>query len=535
MKERLNLRTFFRKLWTSFSAAAVLSAAITVLLIAQDCLPGMENAVKEYTEIAVRACAGGLCFAVLGSLMSRYYGMPRWLGWAAAAAGIAFSLVIKENDDIYLGVCLAAAAMCFYYASGREKRTQRLAQIGGCFLSSLGLAICLFAALMLCSYAMEALFLSNRSRVGSVLFSISVYSSFLLAAPWLFLGRLPQESDDAESRNGFRKITANLFLPCYLVLTGILLCYIATILVRWEMPVGQMNGLALTAMTLYAGFHLTLTGEENRISAFFKRWGAWLMLPVLAVQQVGVWMRYDAYGLTPARYAGMAITLLLALSVLWGLLRKRADWFFAGAAVLVLVLLVSPLNVENVARYDQEKRLKTALEACGMLDEYGKIIPNPDADEENQRIILSASEYLRWLEDVPEESFTAALKQQAFEGGKRVSDELLFGFPDDAKLGWETYYAYGTDSRNAVDVSGFRYAEWYDETADFENQAEGNALIVPAQQLMDAADWKAEALLQKAFMLEDGRVFRPTRLVLTYEDGVQDSIRIQGWILTPEE
>ena len=535
MKELISPRVFFRRLWTGFPAAAVLSAVITALLMIQDCVLGYEGTAVHCVETAVQACSVGLCMAVLGSLISRHHGKMRWLGWAAAGAGIVISLLFREEEDLCLGLCMAAAAMCFHYACGKDKPAQRLAQIVGCFLSSLGLAVCLFAALALCCYAVEALFLPDHSRAGGILISLSFYLSFLLAAPWLFLGRLPQENDDAESRNGFRKITANLFLPCYLVLTGILLGYIATILVRWEMPVGQMNGLALTAMTLYAGFHLTLTGEENRISAFFKRWGAWLMLPVLAVQQVGVWMRYNAYGLTPARYAGMAITLLLALSVLWGLLRKRADWFFAGAAVLALVLLVSPFNVENVARFDQEKRLKTALEACGMLDETGRIIPNAEADEEHQRVILSASDYLRWLDDVPEDSFTASLKLQAFEDDVRVSDEVLFGFPDDAKLGWETYDANGTDSRNAVDVSGFRYAEWYDATADFGEQAELDLLVVPAEQLMETADWKAETILRKEFILEDGRVFRATRLVLSYEDGVQKSIRVQGWLLTPEE
>ena len=246
-------------------------------------------------------------------------------------------------------------------------------------------------------------------------------------------------------------------------------------------------------------------------------------------------MRCEAYGLTPARYAGILVTLLLALTVFWGLLRKRADWFFAGAAVLALVLLVSPFNTEDVARLDQEKRLKTALEACGMLDETGGIIPNPEADEEQQRIILSASEYLCWVEDAPEDSFTAALKLQAFEDGARVSDEVLFGFTDDAKSGWETYYARGTDTRDAVDVSGFRYAQWYDETADFDNPAETDHLIVDAQKLMDAADWETETLLLTEFLLEDGRVFRLTRLVLTCNRGIQDSLRVQGWILTPEE
>jgi len=534
MKERMNIRRFFRQLWTSFPAAALLCAALAGLMIGMDWL--YDGSTMQLAEKALQACICGLCLSVLGSLMSRRYGWPRWLCWMYAGVGIGFSLLLKtEYSMTYWGVCAAAVALCFYYANGRDKRAKRLAQIGGCFFSSFGLSFCLFMALMLCFYAVSALFFADNYRISDHLINLAFVLSFLLAAPWLFLGRLPGEEEDTESRGGFRRVTANLFLPFYLVLVGILLGYILMILIRWQMPVGQMNGLALTAMSLYTVFHLTLTGEENRISRWFIRWGAWLMLPVIAVQQVGVWMRFDAYGLTPARYAGMLVTLLLVLAVGWGLVRKRANWFFAGAAALALMLFVSPVNVNQTARWNQEARLRGALNACGMLDASGKILPNAQADAEQQRIIISAADYLRWLDDVPEGSFTHAFQQQMVSDSGRMSNLELFGFQQESEYSWETLTAQGTDSSTAVNVSGFRYAEWYSSTVDFDDEAEMNGLIVPAQQLMAAADWEQEKLLQEEFPLADGRVLRLTRLVLSKENEQPHSMRVQGWLLTPEE
>ena len=427
-----------------------------------------------------------------------------------------------------------SVVLCFHYACGRENQAQRLSQIGGNFLSSLGLSICLFAALRLCAYAVSALFFSSFMEVSFRLTSIVSTVSFFIAAPWLFLGRLPDETDDPESRAGFRKVTANLFLPFYLVLVGILLGYIVMILVRWQMPVGQMNGLGLTAMTLFAVFHLTLTGEENRISRWFRRWGAWLMLPVIAVQQVGVWMRFDAYGLTSARYAGMIITALLVLTIVWALMRRRANWFFIGAAAAALVLLASPLNVDQVPRWNQEARLKNALEACSMLDEAGNIIPNAEADEEHRSVIISSADYLRRLDDVPEGSFTARFQKQIEKGEETLSNMELFGFQKTSESSWEYLAVYGTDSSTRVNVTGYAYAEVYSPYVYFDDTEELNELILPIEQLLAAADWENEKLLQEEFVLEDGRTLRLATIHLTRHEGENQLIRINGWLLTPE-
>lgn len=537
MKERLNIKGFWKRLWMDFAPAALLCAVLTIMLSLLDWqfLEG-ENVVDCLTYCMVGAL-GGLCLSVLGSLLRKRYQWPRWSDWLWAAAGGAAGVVLIVNkwQPAYWGMCIALVLLCVHIACGREKQSLRLNQIASCFFSSLGLAIGLFLALQLCFYAVSSLFFAENWRIRSGLTTLTATLSYLMAAPWLFLGRLPNDDTPTERKNGFSKVTAYLFLPAYLLLLGILLCYILMIAIRWEMPVGQMNGLALTALSLFAVFRLTLTGEENRLAGWFIHWGAWLLLPVIAVQQVGVWMRYAAYGLTPLRYAGMVITLLLVLVVAWACTRKRADWFFVAAAVVALVLTISPINASNVARWDQESRLKRMLVAYEMYDaETGMFSSNPDVPKEQQDDICSAAYYLRDLDNPPKGSFAYALQQQLVdEDGERIFVQELFDFQTYERSVVKTYDVYGSNTAESVDVAGFRHAQWYSWWHDFDETEQEEAPLVPVKTLLACADLSTETLLTEDVQLPDGRTLRICYLYLRERDGQMDRLNLRGWLLTP--
>lgn len=536
MKERLNIRGFLARLWSNFAPSALLCVAFSGLMVAWDWIPYEKQQLSNLMNRCTMAALMGIGFATLACLLEKRFALKKWLGWAAAAAGMLLGGILWQEGGAtaYWGIWIAALLLCVHFACGREHRPQRLGQIAGCAFSSFGLALCLELAIQLCLTAVSALFLADAWRIQNDLNTLAMCLCFLLVMPWLFLGRLPDGETPSENRGGFRKMAANLFLPVYLVFLAILLCYILLIALRWEMPVGQMNWLGLTALALYVMLHLCLTGEENRLARWFTRWGAWLLPPVAVVQQIGVWMRYDAYGITPNRYLGMVITLLLMLVVLWGLLRKRADWFWIGAAITVLLLTISPVNMNQVARWNQEARLKKSLVQCGMLDVSAqRIIANPDASPEHQEKILSAADYLYDLENVPAGSFTAFYQQQKKQDGHFVTNQELFGFGYTDGSATKTYHISGTDSADAVRVEGFRYAEWYSCDYSLDDGDSEDTLGLSANDLLNCADFASETLLKEELLLKDGRTLRICKLSLWERDGQPTKLKLQGWLLTP--
>jgi hypothetical protein len=86
-----------------------------------------------------------------------------------------------------------------------------------------------------------------------------------------------------------------------------------------------------------------------------------------------------------------------------------------------------------------------------------------------------------------------------------------------------------------VNVAGFSYAEWYGGYADLTEQTESTSSPVSAAQLLAAADWEQEVLLQQDFLLEDGRTFRVAELSYSQYGSKEGSLYVAGWLLTPEE
>lgn len=472
MKISVKPSSFFSGLFRRFAAPAVLCVFIAVVSVWQSGLVYEDtDAYRQVRDLLSHLSTIGwssLCWAVAGCCLRERYGWHWLAGWIAAACGAGVVALFPDATGVYGGLMAVMVCLCFHGVSGREDRAVRLAQVCGRFFACLGVSLVLFIALEITVSAIPSLLLPDLpSRVSSTISGGVVALCFEIAAPWLFLGSIPRADEPAAPKSGFRTFAAVLLLPLYLILLAVLLVYVVKILLTWTMPVGVMNGYALAGLTMFTGFHLVLTGEENRISRLFTRWGGLLLIPILIAQQVGVWMRLDAYGFTPSRIYGIAVTLLCAAVVISAILRRRADWFFIAAAVVVLLVAVSPLNAVTLSRWDQETRLRAALERNGMLTDSGEIAPNPAVPAEDRAVIYSAVDYLA-QSDAPEGSLTAALQTQLEgikeeQGAYYVNDTCklaLLGFRQSED--WYARYLSFQSSITSIelDTRGYDHARW---------------------------------------------------------------------------
>lgn len=543
-KKRSSILSFLEKLWRRFPSACTLCILLFLLFCITQLkwlLTLSEGDFSVWPDFLLPASTllPGILLGALGSLLLRRYRWPAWIHWLTALAGCLLGYFFHDHATLYFGLLIAAVLLFVHFALDTEHREERFGQIAGSFFSCAGLTFCLTLLLTLCISALTTLLFKNFWKLAYFLRTASSTFSLTIAAPFLFLGRLPDNDTPPEKRNAFRKFTVYLLLPAFLLLTGILLIYIITIIIQWEMPVGQMNWFALAALSFFTLLRLTLTGEEYPISRWFCRWGALLLAPVIIAQQVGVWIRVDAYGLTPARYIGLAITLLLIAVVALSFFGKPTRWFFAAAAALTLLLTMTPLNADNVSRWNQEIRLKTALTESGMLETGGRIIPNPDADIEQKRIILSSAEYLGYhVDNPPKGSFTEKFLTQFPSSGIIDGYELVFGFSYNSvsEKNREEKTVRGLCDQDSVDIAGFSHAQWFEFSYRFETMSPSDdnakAFFVP-EDAMACVDWDTKTLLRSDIPLEEGKVFRISQLRLISYDGEPDRLYVKGWLLTP--
>ena len=519
--------------------------------------PRRENDPAAVT--AFLAAFSGLCFSVAGALLAEAakkarlrIGLPL-AGFAFGAGLFCLSSGCSPAADIC--ACLAASAvlLCCALAARGERPRESLCQALGCvFISGAVSALVMLVLSMLIS-AVTALFFPGIGWEISTQLTFTAFAvSSLLAAPFLLFSFLPGEETPREKYAGFRKVLAFVVLPACLLLLAVLLGYIVTIILMWKLPVGQMNPFAMTALGMFAGLHLLLTGEENRLSRFFVRHGAWMLLPVIVVQAIAVYIRIDAYGLTQARILGLAFTAACMIPVAAAFLNRYGRAFFIVAAVLLFILAATPLNTGTLARWNQEARLYGALAHAGMLDEGGTIRPNADAPEEDRVVIWSSASYLNQNRSAaPDDSRSAGLvgqldatveeEEKLYFYGYSERAERLFGFRDPVSAWYyESRVAEGPSSSTKLDVAGFSRAEYFrlsfNEKDDWQAELCGETITL--DMLLPHADFDTGIFNDPDIVLPGGCTLRVDQFTcsdhFSREDGVHTlTYRLEAWLMTP--
>jgi len=346
---------------------------------------------SDYFEHLVRlapAVFGAWLTAVTCRLFTDVFPAKKSLLLHAASSAVLFLLLSYawygvENPSRQLivgtqGIYLALAFLALFLLE-RANKAPGLPALLFATAFSIATSILLFLGLILCVAAFWALIVTDADGwlpETTYLFSgLIAYGGWGLAA---FLGALPSAGARYEFPAATQKLLLYLFFPVYLLLLLILYLYVGKIIGAGEMPVGTMNWYASFALLGFAFFFGTLAAQ-TRLPLFsrFLKWGLLFFLPILAVQLYGVWLRYEAYGLTTLRYTSMICTFCGIYALAVAFLRRKPQQVYLCAAILALIFSLTPLNVVDVPLRSQEARLNQLLTEHNLLQD-GQIIKRDD-------------------------------------------------------------------------------------------------------------------------------------------------------------
>ena len=346
---------------------------------------------SDYFEHLVRltpAVFGAWMTAVMFRLFTDVFPVKKSLMLHAASSAVLFLLLAYawygvENPSRHLiigtqGIYLALAFLALFLLE-RTNKAPGLPALLFAAAFSIATSILLFLGLILCVAAFWALIVTDADGwlpETTYLFSgLIAYGGWGLAA---FLGALPNTNARYEFPAATQKLLLYLFFPVYLLLLLILYLYVGKIIGAGEMPVGTMNWYASFALLGFAFFFGTLAAQE-RLPLFsrFLKWGLLLFLPILAIQIYGVWLRYEAYGLTTLRYTSMICTFCGIYALAVAFLRRKPQQVYLCAAILALIFSLTPLNVVDVPLRSQEARLSQLLTEHSLIQD-GQIIKRDD-------------------------------------------------------------------------------------------------------------------------------------------------------------
>lgn len=282
--------------------------------------------------------------------------------------------------------------------------------LGMTFLLQLVVSTCLFGFSFLLHMVAPAwqLFLSGLCQLGV---------GFLY-----FLSYIPREEDTLPEHTGYVKCWRRLLLPGVCVLLLILYLYLGKIVWLRTMPVGLLNWFASIALFVYAFFYFSFSQSSEFWAHKVLQWGGLALVPVLMAQGMAVHIRIDAYGLTTLRYLSLVLTFYGILVLTFGLGRRRPDFLYLVAAVLTVLLTLTPANLIDVPAYSQYKRLSKVLMVNGLYQD-GQLQRARSLSAGDNKTLRSAYGYLastegRWrypvVEQLRQEKYIATLpKPQA--------------------------------------------------------------------------------------------------------------------------
>lgn len=470
--------------------------------------------------------------------------------WSLAAQ-LAKTLILgkrRVSALIYLLVPLGALALCYWFSA--VSAPYRWLYVGGLCLSG-GAAVCalvsrqygaaawqylcwsalkctafgllVLASSGLCVLAWHVLLFPVPANMPLIL----LHGSFFVAAFWAFLTYLPRDGDTLQPVPLFSRVLWRAVFPVFVVYIGILYAYVAIIVWRQEIPVGQLNWFV--SIALGGWVFLYLTGRPAGTTwwlAAVLRYGGLALLPLVAVQLWCVYIRVTAYGLTPLRYAALACTVLGVVTIVGALWSLRNSWLFGIVAAGIAFLSLSPWNLYAWPYEQHVQRVYQILDSHQMLRD-GEVVrgePLPAADLER---LIGSYEYLQFHQD-----------ERRGEGGQLfVTSAVLQELTLEQQ---HQPFVFQADSQRPIPVAGF--ARIY----PLEGTTKQGMLTVPVANGQIQVDLRpvVQSLQAEARAADGGEpvqiiadaahVLYITQLIRTVDTTVEPVILVRGYVLERE-
>lgn len=326
---------------------------------------------------------------------------------------------IETNNYIVMGLVgsiLAVLAMSFFFLFTAENESKLISHIVKSIVFCGFIALIIWGGISICIAAVNFLiikiYMFDRYFLAVYAFVMEVIFLNLL------LSYIPRRRDTIELPKAFKVLALYVAFPIYTLLIAVLYVYLGKIVVTRVLPSGQINWFASFALLFFIFFSFTLQQYDNKAISFFKRFGGFLLLPIVSVQAIAVYVRVNAYGLTTARWMSIVLTFVALIFVVVALIRhmKYIHSVIPVLAVAILMTALWPLNAINIPVYEQSARLERILVANKML-ENGKVIPTGSIPKAEKIKITSCYDVVQDNKHRP-----------AFLGAKNLAFSKVFGF-----------------------------------------------------------------------------------------------------------
>lgn len=400
----------------------------------------------------------------------------------ACTIGALYYAFPKANIFFNMAVIGASLAIFLWtiYLLFTEKNRERLASMLFKVLTmATTMTAMIFGGLSISLSAINFLLYSFES-FGEYIGVIAAFS-WMVLFPLFLLALSEKEHASQKTSQVIRVLAYSIALPLFILLTTILYIYLAKIIILWDFPSNRINWYASFASLSFIVLAFLIPQFDTKLSRIFTRFGGIWMLPIIAVQVLAINIRFQAYGLTSARWVsiccvGIAIAFMLIASVQ----RMRfIKFLFPLAGIVALALTIGPFNSIDFPVKEQIGRLDRLLIANNMLD-GDKIVPRSDLPVTEMKKIIGSYDMLvnstyqdehklipeRYTKQVDKEKYLGFSEADIPQGVDPVTGEPI---PQGETM-HEVNYTWGP-----IDTAGYTKVLRYDSWNTEENLGKGDS------------------------------------------------------------
>lgn len=368
--------------------------------------------------------------------------------------------MIGETYQIYIhtglaGICISCVSLIFYVLYKNRDN-----QFIFSHLIKTNFIVGIFTSVMYMGFLVSLLafhfLIFNFDHLWKLVIILGILLLFLFQFV-LFISYMPKKEEVVEVPNTYRVIIHKALFFLYLLLIVILYLYILKILVTMNMPVGKLNWFGSFALLFYVFFYLSVDESDGEIQTLFKKRGALLLIPVLAIQLFAISIRVNAYGLTTARFMSIVLLLVAVVFMLISILKFPIKYAFLGVPVIALLFTCTPFNIYDVPNRNQEQRLIKVLKEADAIKD-GKLDETVTLNDWQKEEVSSAYDYL---------AYSAGIKSDFFEEFKQSKfikdDDPYYSWMDEPE---ETIEEEINEEETTVDTttSYTYYGSWMYDT-----------------------------------------------------------------------
>ena len=247
----------------------------------------------------------------------------------------------------------------------------------------------LFTRILLTAVFIATVYLGLAAALGAIsqLFGITIKSDvyfdlwaicFGPVSVIFFCAGVPKDLKELETADEYSNIlrifVQFVLIPLVLIYLIIMYAYFGKIVIEANLPKGfltyfihAMLVLGLYAYLLIYPFQYV---SNSKLIRLYTKFFFFVLIPVIAMQLVGIITRISQYGFTEERYLVLVTALCVVSMIVYFVFLRKKNLIFIPMVIFIFTLIsvLGPLSATNIALWSRKNRIEKMVTELKMFD-----------------------------------------------------------------------------------------------------------------------------------------------------------------------